>query len=496
MAWNRCLCLAWCIALGHESACRGGDPAGDPIHAELEVQVTMQQARDLLNQGRPADAVTLLESKLALIRGRIDYLATLREAYLAWIRDLKLKNQDEQVENVQRKLRLLEPIVGTRSPEVPSGPESTKLKETADPFQQKPLADPSDEASDLLRRAVAAFDQRRFHEAATLFSQVNERQPELLRRRKSDWAYCRMAVVVDRLKSGSTLDATQRAALDAELQQAIELAENNSELAEFGKRIQQRLRGNRLAEVSEGAVPPGWSSARSPHFRLIHTMSPADAEKLLKLLEKHRAIATDRWAGGKLADWTSPCDVYVHPTGVDYQRATGKDPRGWGHATIEIIDRRVVRRRLDFPGDEADFPTAGIPREVTHLVLVDLFPDPMLPRWADEALAILSMPRNYVDRYLQVLPRLFRDRQLMPWEQLLTSPDFPSAEHLTAFYVQSVSLCDLLIADKGTRQFVAFLQQSQRVGLETALRQSYGFRNLAVLHEHWQKHAFDSLSQR
>jgi hypothetical protein len=78
----------------------------------------------------------------------------------------------------------------------------------------------------------------------------------------------------------------------------------------------------------------------------------------------------------------------------------------------------------------------------------------------------------------------------------LTSPDFPSAEHLTAFYVQSVSLCDLLIADKGTRQFVAFLQQSQRVGLETALRQSYGFRNLAVLHEHWQKHAFDSLSQR
>jgi tetratricopeptide (TPR) repeat protein len=492
VAWfRRCVLIAAIVCV---TSVRLGaaDPPTDSVLTELDVQVTLQQAREMLRQGRSAEAVAALESRLSLIRGRADYLLLLHEAYTALLRDAKLNNQKKQADQIQQKLARLEPILRDARIDGRDNGHRSPARRNVDPFQQTPLIDDVADSRELLLQAVKAFDDGRYQEAGRLFAQVHAREPELLGARKADWAYCRIAGVVDRLKAGNIANSSEWDALDAELQQAIALAEQKPELAAFGRQVRQRLHDGTTPVVFADPVPAGWTATRSEHFRVIHRMPDAEAKKLLQLLEKSRVTAIERWANGSFPTWRVPCDVFIHPTGTDYQRSTGKDPRGWGHATVEVVDRQVVRRRIDFPGDELDYLTAGIPREVTHLVLADLFPDPLLPRWADEAVAILSMPRPYIERYLRVLPRLYRERQLIAWDRLLTYPDYPPAESVTAFYVQSVSLCEVLLAEKGVRQFMAFLQQMQRHGVERALRDCYGFRSFAALQDYWEKRAFDN----
>lgn len=485
-----CFVAAIVLLVSHGPLGAMEEPVADPVSIELEVQVALQQARELLSRGESAQAVAALEKKLPLIKGHADYLATLREAYSAVIRDLKLKNQEEQVRQYQKKLRLLDAVPVRPGTNAGRSEEAPPAAATRDPFQQEPLPEDDSDVQQWLREAMAAFESGRFAEAGKLFARIHARAPERLGPRAADWAYCRVAVVVERMRSGPVTDPALRRQLEVELDEAIRLAASKPELAEFARRVRRRLEDG-VTPVSHAVVAPaGWTATNSTNFRLLHHLSAGDAAKLLKLLEQQLTAARDRWAGETKFVWSTPCDVYIHPTGVEYRKATGKDPRGWGHATVEIVDGQVVRRRLDFPGDEPDFPTAAIAREVTHLVLADLFPDPPLPRWAEEAIAVSSMPRSYVERYLLALPKVARDGQLLPWDRLLQSTDFPPAASVTAFYVQSVSLADTLIAEKGPRTLILFLKKSQQQGVERALREVYGFRSLNSLHEYWRKKAF------
>jgi hypothetical protein len=140
-----------------------------------------------------------------------------------------------------------------------------------------------------------------------------------------------------------------------------------------------------------------------------------------------------------------------------------------------------VRRRVDLAGDHVNLIGGGLPHEVTHVVLADLFSETPLPRWADEAMAVLTEPRSHVDRYLRALPRCQKDGTLIPLKQLLTSTEFPEARYITAFYCQSVAVVDLLVAEKDAQSFLLFLRTSQRYGVEKALERSYGIRGFAEL---------------
>jgi hypothetical protein len=78
-----------------------------------------------------------------------------------------------------------------------------------------------------------------------------------------------------------------------------------------------------------------------------------------------------------------------------------------------------------------------------------------------------------VNRYLQVTTRLAADGQLPSATELLASTGFPAADRITGFYVASVGIADYLIEKKGDRAFAAFLTDSQRYGIENALRRQY-----------------------
>ena len=88
---------------------------GNPIANDLAVQAALRQGRQLLARGQVKPAIDVLEAKIAIINGNTDYLATLREAYAAYVRELQLTQRDGQIPEVMAKLKALDPAFETET---------------------------------------------------------------------------------------------------------------------------------------------------------------------------------------------------------------------------------------------------------------------------------------------------------------------------------------------------------------------------------------------
>ena len=141
----------------------------------------------------------------------------------------------------------------------------------------------------------------------------------------------------------------------------------------------------------------------------------------------------------------------------------------------DVIDEAAeVHVRIDVRADDDTLLTVALPRELTHVILADLFPNKPPPRWAEEAMAVLSAAPTEAERYKRAAPRLAADGLLPTADQLLTSTGFPAADRITGFSVASVSVVDFLVEKKGERTFATFLTDSQRYGIEPSLKRQYG----------------------
>lgn len=467
---------------------------GNPIANDLAVQAALRQGRQLLARGQVKPAIDVLEAKIAIINGNTDYLATLREAYAAYVRELQLTQRDGQIPEVMAKLKALDPAFETETKtDAPAlaTPGAVKARAKSDPFQQTPLLQTA-AATDPLRQADSAFDAKSLDEAAGFYRHAYATNPASLGASRGKFAYCLIARVKEQLKSNPT-DAGTLAALEKDVSLAISLAGDKPELARFGNDVLSRIRerlGQQATAVSSPAPAGDWAVEESANFRVLHHQNADLARTVIQQAEKARTAAIQKWFGAPGAHWNPRCDIYLHKSAGDYARATGKDFRAAGHSTLEVVEQQVTKRRIDLAGDNPNLLPAAIPHEVTHVVLTDLFPNPMLPRWADEAMAILAEPRESIDRYLRALPKARNEHKLFAVGELLRMNEFPEASAITAFYVQSVSLVDLLVAEKGPQSFSLFLQAAQRYGVESALARSYGIRSFDELQKRWQRKAF------
>src|SRR5207244_3282532 len=103
---------------------------------------------------------------------------------------------------------------------------------------------------------------------------------------------------------------------------------------------------------------------------------------------------------------------------------------------------RLVTRRIDLHCDDPNMIVAVLPHETTHVVLAGQFGDVQVPRWADEGMAVLTEPRDKVERHLHNLDRCRQDGQLFSLRQLMQMHDYPDPRYIGAFYAESVSLVD------------------------------------------------------
>lgn len=460
----------------------------------LAVQQAMNTAREHLQAGKPADAVAVLEAEILYVNGNTGYLALMKEAYLAWLKDLQQKKAEPaRQEHVRRQLRILDPKIklDDAAPEpvkqtaVPAKPIAKSPSIDDDPFQQTPL-DRQQTIGDLKVRAATAFAEKRYSEAATLFDQARQANLELTAEEQQAFAYCRLHDVVTRLNNKGSSGAPL-ATLQQQAEEAATLG--GPTLAKFADQVLAEIR-KRKSEPNPSestALPDGWQAIEAGSFRVLFQQARPQAQEIAKAAEQIRVATFEKWSGPAGADWSPRCDVWYHANAADYAKATGKPAASPGHASIGLSNGKVHARRIDVRADDPNLMDVTMPREVAYAVIADLFPEQPLPRWADVGITILATPEAEVARYRRALPKLAQERKLFSVRDFLKMADFPEAERITPFYVESVSLVDYLVRLKGAKAFALYLRESPRRGYEEALQRHFGIKDANELQERWMR---------
>jgi tetratricopeptide (TPR) repeat protein len=540
------LCALLCagIALGIQpSSIHAGDPEKQ-LRQQLGVQAALEQALELLQRGNHEQAVRILESRISHIDGNRRYLNTLRDAYRGYILDLKRQGDNDRLDTYLRRLALLDPDwrppletpanphrEQPRSRLTPPGRLATRTASTP-PGQGRPthlpppvpkekddvkrpvLAPPgeviraqgeeeprtasnsgaSPRASELLQQAARLFQNKNYADAGKLYERVHHLFPASLRPCHDQWAYCILYRVVEALNhpEQTALDCQS---MEREVRHALSLA---PKLDPFGQQLLERIREQRqdagdLAVAVQHLQPiNSWSVTQTTNFRILHHLSREEAEKVARIAEGTRARMSRKWFGQEPKPWSPRCDIYLHANADAYTRATQAPRASPGHSTFQIEGGRVLARRIDLRLDNDHALEAVLPHEATHVVLAGRFGRHDIPRWADEGMAVLSEPRERIDRHLVTLPQHRQAGHLFKIEQLFRLTDYPQPRYVGGFYAQSVSVVDFLVQQKGPRRFAHFLRDGLDGGYEQALQRHYGYHNCEELERQWIAHAFHS----
>lgn len=505
------------------------------VAATLAVQTALEQGRDLMRRGEYRAAVYVLEQQLSQINGNRVYLHALQDAYRGHIKELRLANQDAAAETYTRRLRILDPgsaLEATASlvrplpaaapgatptapatnpnreaPRPPAAPGKTvvRLQAAEDPAAAAGTVPPPAEskAQVVLARADGAFQERRYADAGKLYAQAHEADRNLAAASRARWAYCMIHAVVERMnQSGGPAPAWPE--LEREVRAALDLAPQldfgKKVLAEIQKRQRTVDRWTDLPLRQQARNGSGWCVTESTNFRVYHNQTQDFAAQIARGAERTRAEAFARWFGGSEQDWNPKCDIILHANAQDYQRATQMPTASPGHSKLEMDGQRLVGRQVHLRCDHPNVLTAILPHETTHVVLAGGFTDVAIPRWADEGIAVLTEPREQVERHLRNLTKhaedgtIFKVRELMEQSYQPQQEKYPEGRRIGAFYAQSISLVEYLTGLNGPQTFTAFLRAGLRQGYEPALQRFYRIRDFADLQQRWQQHAFRTVA--
>ncbi|MBM3980585.1 MAG: hypothetical protein FJ304_09915 [Planctomycetes bacterium] len=447
-----------------------------PVEKQLAVQTAMAAARKHLDANDPAAAVTALENELLSADGNTAFLDLLRAAYRADLARLERAPAPdaERVAQTERKLALL-----GGAPHAPKPPEPDLGPSVAPPVMPMAASPPP---LAIVQDAVAAFKKGDFVGADALFAAVGA--AKLTADQKTAWAYCRIKLAADRV-AAPTCDAATATAAAQSVADALELASDNPKLTALGREVLKAAQAKAATAPAAAPVAAG-DVVETANFRVSHGGNRDLGATVAKLAEAARKDAFERWSGPTGGAWQPKCEIAIHATADAYATATGKPAALTGHATVALSNGRATARRIDLRADDAALAANALPREITHVVLADLFADKPPPRWALEGMAVLAGSPEEISRYTRTLPRCARDGELRPLAALFDLKDVP-ADKLTGFYCQSVSVAEYLIKLKGERNFKIFLGEVSRYGTAQALKRQYGINGPQALETDWKR---------
>jgi tetratricopeptide (TPR) repeat protein len=517
--------------------CAGALAAADPanpvsapensdktVSATLAVQTALQQSREHLLHGEYKAAVSVLESQLPFINGNKIYLKALEDAYRGLVRELRLAKQHADAQRYLERLLYLDkgaildrtladgsPSATARVTETAAKPAESTAVKTSPTFRGKnleerqqatPIQDrlASSDVASLLKRAEQEFDARHFPEARRLYEQIARLDQAAVGGDPAQcerFAYCRLYSIVERVNQGGPQKPSWPD-LENEVRGALTLAPR---LESYGKNLLSQMEKYRCeaapAAQAEPSVPvrhyerdaQGWLLAETTNFRIFHKQTTDLAEQTAQVVERARAKVLQKWfSGGE--PWNLKCDVYVHPTADAYSQETGKY-NSPGHSSIRMENGRMIVRRIDVHADNPNMLVAVLPHETTHVVLADAFGERLVPRWVDEGMAVLSEPREKVQRHLDNLSKCRQNNELFHLRDLMQMDNYPqNPRYVGAFYAQSVSLVEFLANQKGPQEFTLYLHDAMRYGEEKALERHYGYQKFTDLEEKWFQSAF------
>ncbi len=427
-------------------------PTPDRATRALTAQTALAKAKAALAAGTPAAAVSALEAALPSADGDPVFLDTLRNAYSA---ALAADPDPATAANLRTKLQLLGGSVPIAAPPVaPAGPSGADSLTQATALFKLGAAQPS-KLADAAKFFAAAF-------------QKVEMTPDQL----AAWAFCRVRVAADRLGHGG-----DPAEVAAEVADALKLAPAHVALQERGNAV---LAAARAARPGLAMPPPSAAVVETAHFRVRHTNAPDLAAAIGQAAERHRAALFVRWGPAPAGAWGVKCDIVLHPTAGELCAATRQPDGATGHAAVTIEAGQVSARRIDLWADDPSAADDALPRELTHVVLADLFPMASPPAWAAVGMAALGTSPQEQSRYQRTLDRVAAAGTRLPAPALFAATAAP-ADRVTEFHVGSFALVKFLVAWQGERVFVDFLGSAQRYGTGGALKKVYGLADAGRL---------------
>ena len=510
----------------------------------LAVQKALLEGQDHFKKGNYQAAVFILEAQIASIDGNKEYLQLLHNAYQGHIRDLQAKGLTEEISKYEKRLQILDSGItqGAKSgtvapvskpavvPVAVTAPASviasalskfvvpTKVVEQPKTAQDAPkvrgkIEDANEDnpfsftntqryhdARLRLDQAEKEFAGKNFRLASKLYEESYRLEPKVMPQSVERWAYCRLYSVVEAMnqKQNAKLDPQWENEIRVSLSMAPQLQSfGNTLLANIDQRKQEIGATNPLqpsAAVVEvkhtGPYQGNWYLAETKNFRVWHHLNQADATQVAKSSEACRVEAAMKWFGAVGNDWTPICEIYLHPTAQEYSKSTGAPVASPGHTTLKTEGVRVLSRRIDLHTDEANMMTGVLPHETTHVVLAGRMGDQPVPRWADEGMAVLSEPKNRIQKHLDNLPKHARENTLFHVSRLMQMADYPEPKLVGPFYAQSVSLVDYLTRLKGPQAFGEFMKDGLKNGYESALSRHYGIQSYNDLNQSWWNNCF------
>jgi hypothetical protein len=474
-----------------------------PVEKQIAIQKAMATAEQYLQASNPSEAVLVLEAELSKADGNKAFLAILKRAYLSEMAAL-MNDPDANAKRLNLVRRNLEILVGgnpatqaqnppSAVPSVVPGSTNTSARQSAN--NQQPAAEPN-----IAAEAANAFKKREYEQAERLYASLGA--ANLNPNQKTAWAYCRIWIAAAKVNS-LQCDAATAAAAEKEVAEAIKLNPQHLELQKIGQQViaLASLKANNcdgaavqigpsLNEIAKPVASTAGDVVETASFRVRYAGARELAETVAKAAENSRREIFERWSGPPAGSWELKCEVVIHPTAEAYARATGRPAAGTGTATVRLTNGRASERRIDLRADDAAMVANALPRELTHIVLADLFPDKPPPKWAEEGMAVLAGTPEEASRYTNTLRRCAREGEWFGLAQLMDLKDYP-ADKITGFYCESVSLTQYLIRVHGEKSFTIFLRDCQRYGTPQSLKRQYGVDSPQALEMAWKRSALE-----
>ncbi|MBX3441363.1 MAG: hypothetical protein KF774_03065 [Planctomyces sp.] len=221
----------------------------------------------------------------------------------------------------------------------------------------------------------------------------------------------------------------------------------------------------------------GWKVLESKCFRIHYVGGSELAERLVPICERNCHDLRSRWLGVvRQGGWSVKCDVYLYPTGAEFERRSRFPQQMWGVADLSVGDGRVWMRRLHVRTDDRDKLENVLVHELTHVVLAERFTDRQIPRWADEGIAVLSEPAERREHYAEWLRQEASSRRLYSLRELTRFAHVPQGERQSElFYGQSGALVEYLLTERklSEAEILKLIDDVQRRGWESAVSKQF-----------------------
>jgi hypothetical protein len=197
------------------------------------------------------------------------------------------------------------------------------------------------------------------------------------------------------------------------------------------------------------------------------------AKRVAEEAERQRSLLAKLWLGKEIPDWPKRCPIQVQIC-----------PNCGGSTNFDFINCRDGGPQvcMNLQGNLDAILANVLPHEMTHVVLATFFQKPV-PRWADEAAAMLSESKPRCEQYCQAFLCQPGPRRMYGVRDLFCMREYPGEPKL--FYDQSYSIANYLVGRKDRATFLMFVRTGINSGWERAAKDCYDFNTLAGLETAW-----------